>query len=151
MDFFSGRFGELLGRLHGPLNFRLLVMPTVVTVLAIRAHLKDVRSGKPVFLGAFIRSSTERARLVRSALGDVGKTFVVAVVLDTVYQILVYKSFRPGPAIFVALVCAVLPYVLVRFVFARIVHQLRRPDSGKGTVAPAPEGEAGSPGGGPSK
>ena len=110
-------------------------MPTVVTVLAIWAHLKDVRSREArSSLAPLSRSSTERARLVRSALGDVGKTFVVAVVLDTVYQILVYKSFRPGPAIFVALVCAVLPYVLVRFVFARIVHQLRRPASEKGAT-----------------
>jgi hypothetical protein len=47
---------QLLGRANGPLNFRLLMMPTVVTVLAIRAHLRDVREGKPVFLGAFFTS-----------------------------------------------------------------------------------------------
>ncbi len=59
---------QLLGRASGPLNFRLIVTPIVVTILAIRAHLRDVREGKPVFLGAFFTSSTERRRLLRSGL-----------------------------------------------------------------------------------
>jgi hypothetical protein len=37
---------QLLGRASGPLQFRLVVMPTVVTLLAIRAGLRDARDGK---------------------------------------------------------------------------------------------------------
>ena len=33
-------------------------MPLVVTVLAIRAHLRDVREGRPTFLWAFIKDPT---------------------------------------------------------------------------------------------
>jgi hypothetical protein len=45
-ELFSQGFDDLLGRAGGPLRFRLVVMPTVVVFLAIRAHLKVVRAGK---------------------------------------------------------------------------------------------------------
>jgi hypothetical protein len=125
-EWLSSGFQELIGRARGPLNFRLVVMPTMVVLLAIRAHLRDVRAGKPVFLGAFITSSTERRRLLRSALKDVGKVLIVALVLDTAYQYIALKAFHPGQALIVAVACAVIPYVLVRGPVTRLVHYLRR-------------------------
>jgi hypothetical protein len=127
---------ELLGRASGPLRFRLLVMPTVVVILAIRAHLRDVRAGKPVLVGAFITSPTERRRLLRSAFRDIGKVLIMAVVLDTTYQLLVLRTFHPGQALIVAVVCAVVPYVLVRGPVTRLWHYLRRRRGG-GTDATA--------------
>ena len=69
---------ELLGRFSGPLNFRLFVMPTVVTILAIRADLRDAREGMPAPLGAFLTNPIERKRLLRTAIKDIGKVFLVA-------------------------------------------------------------------------
>jgi hypothetical protein len=82
---------SLLGRASGPLNFRFVVMPTVVSILAIRAGLRDAREDRPVFLWAFITDASERPRLMRSALKDVGRIFIVAVALDTTYQLLVLR------------------------------------------------------------
>ncbi|MFN7986617.1 MAG: hypothetical protein U0529_04035 [Thermoanaerobaculia bacterium] len=142
-DFWSRTVQEILGRAHGPLNFRLVVMPMTVVVLAIRAHLKDVREGKPVFLGAFITSPAERRRLLRSALKDVGRVLVVALTLDTIYQLLVFKAFYPGQALVVAVACAVVPYVLVRGPVTRLVHYLlqRRKATGE-APAGAPQSAA---------
>lgn len=61
---------ELLGRASGPLNFRLFVMPTVVTVLAIRAGLRDARDGQPAYLWAMLTKPIERRRLFRSGMKD---------------------------------------------------------------------------------
>jgi hypothetical protein len=107
-------FQQMIGRLSGPLNFRLFVMPTVVTILAIRAGLKDAREGKPPILTRLI-STDKRRRLIRSALKDVGKVFIVAVVLDTFYQLFVLREFHPLQTLFVAVACAIMPYVLIRF------------------------------------
>jgi len=115
---------ELLGRFSGPLNFRLFVMPTVVTILAIRADFRDAREGRPAPLGAFITNPTERARLFRSALKDIGRIFIVAVTLDTTYQLWVLKSFHIGQLLIVAVVCAILPYVLVRGPVTRLIRTL---------------------------
>ena len=101
-------------------------MPTVVTILAIRAHLRDVREGRPTVLWSFFRSSTERRRLLRSGLKDIGKVFIVACVLDTTYQILVLPSFHPGEVLVVAVMCAIVPYLLVRGPVTRIARLLYR-------------------------
>jgi len=117
---------DLLGRLHGPLNFRLVVMPTVVTLLALRADWKDAREGRPAFLGAFITDPVERRRLLRSALVDIGRVFIVAIVLDTAYQLMVFRWVYPGEVLLVAIVCAIVPYVLVRGPITRTARLLYR-------------------------
>ena len=114
LEMLSRRGEHLVGRLTGPLNFRLIVMPLVVSFLAIRAHLRDVREGRPIFLWAGLRSPTERRRLFRSGLKDFGKVFIVACVLDAAYQILVLHSFYLGELLIVAVACAIVPYCLVR-------------------------------------
>jgi hypothetical protein len=126
LDILAHRGEHLVGRAGGPLNFRLFVMPLVVTVLAIRAHLRDVREGRPTVLWAFIRDPAERGRLFRSGLKDFGKVFIVACVLDTTYQILVFRGFYPGEMLVVAVACAIVPYFLIRGPITRIARLLYR-------------------------
>jgi hypothetical protein len=124
LDLFSRMFHQILGRATGPLNFRLVVMPTVVTILAVRAHLRDVREGRPTALWAFIKDPVERRRLFRSGLKDFGRVVAVAVVLDTVYQLMVFRWLYPGEVLFIAVMCAVVPYFLVRGPITRILRLL---------------------------
>jgi hypothetical protein len=124
LDMLSHRGEHLIGRFGGPLNFRLIIMPLVVTVLAIRAHMKDVREGRPTELGAFFKNPAKRQRILRTGLRDVGRIFIVACVLDAAYQIWVLRSFYLGELLVVAMVCAVVPYFLVRVVITRFVRML---------------------------
>jgi len=143
LELLSRTVDDLLGRAGGPLRFRLVFMPTVVVFLAIRAHLKDVREGKPVLVGAFFTSPTERRRLLRSAFKDVGRVFIVACVLDTTYQLLVLRAFHPIQMLIVAVVCAVVPYVLVRGPLTRLVHFVQRRRAGvPHTSAPATQADS---------
>jgi hypothetical protein len=125
-DLLFSRSEHLLGRFSGPLNFRLVVMPTVVTLLALRADWKDAREGRPAFLGAFITDPVERRRLFRLAVKDIGRIFIVAIVLDTAYQLMVFRWVYPGEVLVVAVVCAIVPYVLVRGPITRIARRLYR-------------------------
>jgi len=126
----SRMYGQILGRGTGPLNFRLVVMPIVVSVLAVRAHLRDVREGRPTELWAFLKDPAERRRLFRSGLRDFGRVFVVAVVLDTTYQLLVFGWVYPAEVLFIAVMCAVVPYFLVRGPITRVARMLLGKRSG---------------------
>jgi hypothetical protein len=110
----SRAIGQLVGRVDGPLHFRLFMMPTVASILAVRADLKDAREGRPALLGAFVTDPVERRRLLRGALNDVGRVFLVAIVLDTAYQLWVFRWVYPLQVLIVAVTCAVVPYALVR-------------------------------------
>jgi hypothetical protein len=114
LDMLSRGFEQLLGRARGPLHFRLVIMPTVVTILAIRAGLQDAREGQPAFPWAVITNPAERQRRLLSARKDITRIFIVALVLDTVYQLTVFRTFYLIQTLIVAVVCAIVPYVLVR-------------------------------------
>ena len=125
---------QLVGRLSGPLNFRLVVMPTVVTVLALRAAWKDHQEGRPAFLGLLIKDPGERKRLFRQGIKNVGRIFLVAIVLDTAYQLMVFRWVYPGMVLVVAVLCAIVPYVLVRGPLYLFIHFLLRRT--RGTESP---------------
>jgi hypothetical protein len=117
---------QLMGRASGPLHLRLFIMPTVVAILAIRAGIKDAREGQPAFLWTFFSNRAERRRLFRLALKDVGKILIVALVLDTAYQLYVLRAFYPVQAMIVAVTCAIVPYVLLRGPITRLTRRFFR-------------------------
>jgi hypothetical protein len=44
----------------------------------------------------------------------VGKVFVLAILIDAVYQFIVLRTFYPGEAVIVAAILAFIPYLLIR-------------------------------------
>jgi hypothetical protein len=125
-DMVSRGVEQLLGRAGGPLHFRLVMMPTVVSVLAVRAGLRDARDGNPAFVWALLTKVAERGRLLRSVVKDIGRVFVMALVLDTTYQLLVLRWLYPLQLLIVAVACAVTPYVLIRGPVTRIARYVSR-------------------------
>ena len=113
---------ELLGRASGPMHLRLIMQPLMATFFAIRAGLRDGRAGEPPFLWAYITHPDARHRLMKSAWKDIGKVFVIAILLDTVYQIIALHQFRIVQTLLVAFVLAILPYVLVRGPVSRLAR-----------------------------
>ena len=111
---------NLVGRSTGPMNFRLIIQPTVAIVLAIRAGLADARQGRPAFLWTAITNPAYRPELLRQGWKDVGKVFALAVVLDVIYQLVVHRGVFLGELLIVAIVLAIIPYLLVRGPVTRI-------------------------------
>jgi hypothetical protein len=125
-EFLRQALGHLVGRVDGPLAFRLILQPVVATVLAIRAGLKDVRAGRPAHAWAILTDSVHRRQLLQETWKDVAKVFVAAVVIDLVYEIVVFRWVYPLQSLIVATILAVLPYLLVRGPVNRIVGPLAR-------------------------
>jgi hypothetical protein len=122
LDMLSRRGEHLIGRVSGPLNFRLVVMPLVVTILAIRAGLRDAREGHRPFFWNLLMNP---ANAFRSSVGDIGRIFIVALVLDSTYQLVVLRWIYPGELLVVAVACAIVPYVLIRGPVTRLARILR--------------------------
>lgn len=107
------------------MNFRLIVQPLVACIIAIRAGLKDGREGRPAFFWTALSNSRSRAQLVHEGWKDVGKVFVIAVILDSVYQLKVHRGVFVGELIVTAVVLAIIPYLIIRGPVSRIAR--RRP------------------------
>jgi hypothetical protein len=126
-EFFSRVWEMLVGRVNGPLTFRLLAQPAVAAILAVRAGLRDAREGRPpyFFWGMFTHPPRSR-ELFQRAWKDVGKVFIVAVTLDVIYELIVYRWVYPVQALIVATVLAIVPYLLICGPVARIVRYVER-------------------------
>jgi hypothetical protein len=117
---------DLIGRSTGPMHLRLMIQPTVATVLAILAGLEDARQGRPAFLWAAATDAGHRRELLRHGWKDVRKVFIVAIVLDAVYQLIFERGVHILELLSVATALAIVPYVLVRGPVARIRKRLYR-------------------------
>ena len=115
---------NLIGRSTGPMNFRLIIQPTVAIILAVRAGLADARLGRPAFLWAAVTNPSYRPELLREGWKDIGKVFLFAVILDTIYQLIVQSGVYLGEVVIVATILAIIPYVLVRGPVTRIRRRL---------------------------
>ena len=125
-DFFSHGWADLIGRIDGPMKLRLLVQPLLACILAVRAGLRDARENSPPFFWALAFGFGQRRDLLRQGSKDVGTVFVVAVILDLVYQAAVLRAFRPGQAMIVGIVLALVPYLLVRAPVTRVVETMKK-------------------------
>ncbi len=118
----SRLWDNLAGRLTGPMNFRLILQPTVASYLAIRAGLADARHGRPPFLWAAVTNRIARGKLFASGWKDVGNVFVFAAILDAVYQLVEQHGVYLLELLIVATFLGVVPYVLVRGPAARVAR-----------------------------
>ncbi len=120
---------QLLGRASGPLHVRLLIQPIVATILAVRAGLRDSREGRPAFFWTVLTRPEERQILLHSGWKDIGKLFIVALLLDTLYQLIAFRGFYVVQALIVAVVIAVIPYTLLRGVVTRLTRSIYKQKS----------------------
>ena len=113
---------NFMDRLGGPMSFRFLMQPAMAMFLAVRAGIKDARQNNPTFLGCAISNpSSWRARM-RLSWKDVGAVFIVALVLDAIYQIIVHSGIFTLEMLITATVLALVPYMIVRDLAARVAR-----------------------------
>jgi hypothetical protein len=126
MEHMLARIWEnLVARVTGPMNFRLVFQPCMAIFLAIRGGLKDAREGKPPYFWGLFTDPGQREAMLKDGWKAVGKVFILAIVLDVVYQIIERRFVYPGEAVIVAVILAVLPYLLIRGPVNRLARRPR--------------------------
>ena len=113
---------QLIAQPNGPLAFRLILQPVMVTILAIIDGVKDARAGRPLYTWTLLTDPVHRASYLREGLKRVTRVIVFALVMDAIYQFMVLRRFYPGEALVTAFAVAVLPYLVIRGPIARIMR-----------------------------
>jgi hypothetical protein len=127
MEEIAHRFFEnLIGRLDGPLHFRFILQPLMAVIFAILSGIKDAKTGKEAFLWKFICHREYRWEMIKDGWKHVGKLFILAIVLDVIYQIKAFHRFYPVETLTVAFALAIVPYFLLRGPINRIVRKFKK-------------------------
>jgi hypothetical protein len=107
-------FDDLLGRVQGPMNIRIICQPLLAVVFAIKDGWKDGREGRMPYFWALFAERADRRTLLRHGWKSVGRIFVMAFIVDAVYQVIVLRWFYPGEAVVTAVILAIVPYLMLR-------------------------------------
>jgi hypothetical protein len=121
-DLWSRITSQLIARVSGPLKFRLVLQPAMAAFFAIRSGLADARAGKPPYFWALLWDPAHRGDMLKDGWKHIGKVFVLALVLDVVYQIIVLHFVYPGEAVIVAFLLAIVPYLILRGLTTRLAQ-----------------------------
>ena len=122
-DLFNWVINHLVGRIDGPLKFRLLLQPTMAVIFAIRDGLKDARAGRAPYFWAMFMEPGRRKELIHDGWKSVAKVFCLATLMDLIYQYLILGWLYPLAALFVAFMLAFFPYLLIRGPVNRIARR----------------------------
>jgi hypothetical protein len=85
--------------------------------------LKDAREGRPAFLWGVLFKPGHRVELLNQGWKDVGTVFVIAMVLDAIYQLIVHRGVYVLEMLITATALAIIPYILIRGPVNRIARR----------------------------
>lgn len=126
-DTFTRLINDVVGRLDGPLHFRFFLQPLMAIIFATRDGLRDAREGRPAYFWSLFSEPGLRRDLLKDGWKSISKVFIIAVILDVVYQVIALRWFYPFETLLVAVLLALFPYLLLRGPVNRIYRNLRRP------------------------
>lgn len=125
-DFILNILNNIDLRLEGPLKFRIILQPLMSLFFAIKAGIRDSKTGAEPFAENIIKNKPGRKAVFKEIWKDVGKVFILAIVLDIVFQIIVLKTVHPVGAIMTAIILAIIPYLIFRGITTRIFNFIQK-------------------------
>jgi len=117
---FQRLWHDLIEEPTQPMKFRFILQPTMAAIAAIRDGLKDARAGRSPFLVTVFQNPQKRIERLDEGLNATARIILFALVMDTVYQIIVLQRFYPNEALIIAVLLAFVPYVIIREVALRV-------------------------------
>jgi len=117
---------NIAARVGGPMTFRIILQPLMALLFAFRDGLKDARAGRPPYLWSLITDPSHRVDLIRQGWAAVGRVFILAIVMDVIYQLIVVGWIYPVETLIVAILLAVAPYLVIRGPVNRLVRSRQR-------------------------
>jgi hypothetical protein len=117
---FSRQFlEEIPRRFTGPGRFRFILQPMVAIVLGIRGGLADAKAGNPPYLFGLLFGGRRR-ELLRSGMTAIRNLVAMAIIMDILFQLILFHSVHPGAAVVVGPILICFPYALSRALTRRL-------------------------------
>ena len=109
-------------RVGGPMTFRIILQPAMATLLGVLGGLRDAHEGRPPYLWTLLTDPSQRAKLLHDGWKAIGRVFLLALIMDIIYQWIVERWIYPLELLIVAILLAVVPYLLIRGPVNRIAR-----------------------------
>jgi hypothetical protein len=114
---------NLVGRLTGPMTFRLILQPVMATIYAVRDGTRDAREGRPPYFWSMFTHPGDAGPMLREGARAVGRVILLGIVMDVVYQLIVFRWVHPLELVVVVFFLAFNPYIILRGPVNRIARR----------------------------
>jgi hypothetical protein len=117
---------ELPQRFTEPGRLCFILQPTVAIALGIRGGLADAKAGNPPYLFRLFFGVGRREELLRSGVAVIRNLVALGIIMDIVFQLVLYHSVHPGAALLVGPIFICFPYVLSRALTTRVTRAMAK-------------------------
>lgn len=124
---FERIWDDIIVRPGGPFGFRFILQPIMAAIIASRDGIADAKAGRKPYFWLVSHEQDKRWDRLREGLGAVANVISIAIIFDTIYQIIVLKTFYWFETVLVTLLLAFLPYLILRGLVARLAKRFVRP------------------------
>jgi len=105
---------ELPQRFTGPGRFRFVLQPLLAVLLGAHSGLRDARAGNPPYLFGLLFATGRRAELLRCGAETLSTLLSMGVILDVIFQRVLYGAVHPAAALVIGPILIGLPYAVAR-------------------------------------
>jgi hypothetical protein len=125
LHLFSRQFlEELPQRFTGPGRFRFILQPLIALLLGVRSGIADARAGNPSYLFALLFAPGRRRELLHSGVAAIRNLLAMGIILDVVFQWVLYRAVHPGAALMVGPILICVPYSFSRALTNRLAGKV---------------------------
>jgi hypothetical protein len=141
LDVLQQRWADLLARPSGPYGFRFFLQPLMAALLAVRDGIGDARTGRSPYFWTVLHDKGRRRERFAEALKATARIGGLAILIDVAWQLKVLDTVYADEALAVALLLALVPYLLLRGPVDRIARWWRASRTSKhAATGPPPRG-----------
>jgi hypothetical protein len=119
-------FDDIPRRLAGVGRFRFIMQPLVACILGSLGGMADARAGRPPYLYGILFHHGMRRELMRSALKAIANLLLMGILLDAVFQWVLFGVSHPGAALVIGPTLIALPYTVARALANRLARSAPR-------------------------
>src|SRR5262249_2957777 len=106
----------------GPMTFRFFLQPTMAAIAALHDGVKDAREGHKSFFWRAWRHPSEQNGRLPGGLISPARIMLPGVRMDVVFPFKELDEFYPAEAVVIALLLAVIPYFVFRWIIEGIAR-----------------------------
>ena len=122
---FSSEFlEELPQRFTESGRCRFILQPMIAIILGVYGGMADAKAGSPPYLWGLIFHAKRRKEFLISGFAAISNLLAFGIILDVVFQFVLYKAVHPGAALIVGPILICVPYAVSRALTNRLARLL---------------------------
>ena len=113
---------DLLERPDAMMRFRFIFQPIMALIAALHDGIEDAKLGRSPYIWTLLNSAAERSGRLAEGMIATARILLLGLVMDAIYQLIVFETFYPAQAVIIAIALGFVPYLLLRGPIERVAR-----------------------------